>query len=197
MKSNEVKCVWNWFTIADIEREEKWLNEMASAGWLLEKWDGCFRYTFRRGERGAWLYKIDMVEDGAKGLDGEEYVAFLDECGIEVACRHKQWLFLRKRVVDGPFATAAALYSRLRITNKVYGYAIRALCYLAVICFVATALSMLGRSLTEGNLHDFFEGVSTGLGLGLTLGLTLFYVPAITKLRKQMDKLIQEIGVKN
>ena len=29
MKSSEVKCVWNWFTIADIEREEKWLNEMA------------------------------------------------------------------------------------------------------------------------------------------------------------------------
>lgn len=197
MKNSEVKCVWNWFTIADIEREEKWLNEMAAAGWLLEKWDGRFRYTFRRGERGAWLYKIDMVEDGAKGLDGEEYVSFLGECGIEVACRHNQWLFLRKRVVDGPFDTTDALYARLRITNKVYSYAIRALCYLVVICFVAMAISMLGRGLTYGNIHDFFEGVSIGLGLGLTLGLTLFYVPAITKLRKKMDELVKEIGVKN
>lgn len=197
MKNSEVKRVWNWFTIADIEREEKWLNEMAAAGWLLEAWNGGCRYTFRRGERGAWLYKIDMVEGDARGLDGEEYVSFLGECGIEVACRHKKWLFLRKRIVDGPFDTADALYSRLRITNKVYGYAIRALCYMVVICFAAMMLSMLGRNLTEGSLRDFCEGVSIGLGLGLTLGLTLFYVPAITKLRKQMDSLVNEIGIKN
>ncbi len=197
MKNNEVKKVWNWFTIADVEREEKWLNEMAAAGWLLEKWDGGFRYTFRRGERGAWLYKIDMVEGDAKGLNGEEYIAFLNECGIEVACRHKDWLFLRKPAVDGPFDADDALYSRLRITNKVYGYATRALCYMVAICFVAIMLSMLGRDLTEGNLHDFFEGMSIGLGLGLTQGLTIFYVPAITKIRKKMDKLVKEIGVKN
>ena len=43
MKNSEVKRVWNWFTIADVEREEKWLNEMAAAGWLLEKWNGNFR----------------------------------------------------------------------------------------------------------------------------------------------------------
>ncbi len=197
MKSSEVKRVWNWFTIADVEREEKWLNEMAAAGWLLEKWNGRHRYTFHRGERGAWLYKIDMVEDGAKGLDGEEYITFLNECGIEVACRHKRWLFLRKRVSDGPFDAADALYSRLRITNKVYGYATRALCYMVVICFAAIMISILGRNLTSGNLHDIFEGMSIGLGLGLTLGLSLFYVPAITKLRKKMDKLVKEIGVKN
>ncbi len=202
MKNSEVKRVWNWFTIADIEREEMWLNEMAASGWLLEEWDGGLRYTFRRGEHGKWLYKIDMAEDGAKGLEGEEYIAFLNECGIEVACRHKKWLFLRKKVSDGPFDAADALYSRLRITNKVYSYAIRALCYLVVICFAAISLSILGSNLFEGNffegsIRDFFDGASTGLGLGLTLGLTIFYVPAITKLRKKMDKLINEIGVKN
>ena len=197
MEKYEIKKVWNWFTIADIEREEKWLNEMAAAGWLLENWNGTFRYTFRRGERGAWLYKIDMVEDDAKGLEGEEYISFLNECGIEVACRHKRWLFLRKRAVDGPFDAEDALYSRLRITNKVYSYAIRALCILVIICFAAMGLSIAGSNVCSGALRDFFEGVSMGLGIGLILGLTLFYVPAITKIRKKMDRLVREIGVKN
>ena len=197
MKNSEVKRVWNWFTIADVEREEKWLNEMAAAGWLLEKWNGNFRYTFRRGERGAWLYKIDMIDDEERGLDGEVYINFLNECGIEVAYRYKKWLFLRKRAVDGPFDTANDLYSRLRITNKVYSYSIRVLCYLVVTCFVTIAISMLGYNLLEGNLRYFFEGISTGAGFGLVLGLTFFFIPAITKIRKEMDRLVREIGVKN
>ena len=197
MKNSEVKRVWNWFTIADVEREEKWLNEMSAAGWLLEKWNGNFRYTFRRGERGAWLYKIDMVDEEERGLDGETYINFLNECGIEVAYRYKKWLFLRKRAVDGPFDTANDLYSRLRITNKVYSYSIRVLCYLVVACFVTIAISMLGYNLLEGNLRYFFEGISTGAGFGLVLGLTFFFIPAITKIRKEMDRLVREIGVKN
>ena len=197
MKNSEVKRVWNWFTIADVEREEKWLNEMAAAGWLLEKWNGNFRYTFRRGERGAWLYKIDMIDDEERGLDGEVYINFLNECGIEVAYRYKKWLFLRKRAVDGPFDTANDLYSRLRITNKVYSYSIRVLCYLVVACFVTIAISMLGYNLLEGNLRYYFEGISIGAGFGLVLGLTFFFLPAITKLRKKMDRLVREIGVKN
>lgn len=197
MKNSEVKRVWNWFTIADVEREEKWLNEMAAAGWLLEKWNGNFRYTFRRGERGAWLYKIDMIDEEERGLDGETYINFLNECGIEVAYRHKKWLFLRKRAIDGPFDTANDLYSRLRITNKVYSYSIRVLCYLVVACFVTIAISMLGYNLLDGNLRYFFEGISTGAGFGLVLGLTFSFIPAITKLRKKMDRLVREIGVKN
>lgn len=197
MENYEVKKVWNWFTIADVEREEEWLNEMAAAGWLLEAWDGLFRYTFRRGEKGVWLYKIDLVEDDAKGLDGQEYINFLNECGIEVACRYKRWLFLRKKAVDGPFDTEDALYSRLRITNKVCSYAVRALCILVTMCFVAMVLSIVGRNICSDALRDFFEGVSAGLGIGLTLGLAIFYVPAITKVRKKMDKLVREIGVKN
>ena len=197
MKNSEVKRVWNWFTIADVEREEKWLNEMAAAGWLLEKWNGNFRYTFRRGERGAWLYKIDMIDDEERGLDGETYINFLNECGIEVAYRYKKWLFLRKRAVDGPFDTANDLYSRLRITNKVYSYSIRVLCYLVVACFVIIAISMLGYNLLEGNMRYFFEAISTGAGFGLVLGLTFSFIPAITKIRKEMDRLVREIGVKN
>ena len=197
MKNSEVKRVWNWFTIADVEREEKWLNEMSAAGWLLEKWNGNFRYTFRRGERGAWLYKIDMIDDEERGLDGETYINFLNECGIEVAYRYKKWLYLRKRAVDGPFDTANDLYSRLRITNKVYSYSIRVLCYLVVACFVIIAISMLGYNLLEGNMRYFFEAISTGAGFGLVLGLTFSFIPAITKIRKEMDRLVREIGVKN
>ena len=150
-------------------------------------------------ELAAKVEPLEQVIDRMKELLRARHIDRLriGECGIEVACRHKEWLFLRKRAVDGPFDTTDALYSRLRITNRVYGYATRALCYLVVICFVAMSISMLGRSLTDGNIHDFFEGVSIGLGLGLTWGLTLFYVPAITKLRKQMDRLVKEIGIKN
>lgn len=197
MKNQELKKVWNWFTIADVEREEKWLNDMSAAGWLLEDWNGSFRYTFRRGERGAWLYKIDMIDDEERGLDGEAYINFLNECGIEVAYRHKKWLFLRKRTVDGPFDAADALYSRLRITNKIYSYAIRVLCIFVVICFVAMLLSLIGSSIFTGSLGDFLEGIGMGCGLGLAQGLAIFYIPIITRIRKRMDRLVREIGVKN
>ena len=48
MEKKESKKVWRFYTIADYEKEENFLNEMARDGWNLTAVGFC-RYIFRRG----------------------------------------------------------------------------------------------------------------------------------------------------
>ena len=61
MEKKDIKKLWRFYTIADYEREESFLNEMARAGWNLTAVGFC-RYIFRRGNAGEFIYKLDMVE---------------------------------------------------------------------------------------------------------------------------------------
>ena len=121
------KKVWNFFTIAQWEEEEKWLSDMARNGWNLVGVNCLLRYVFEKGNAGEYIYKLDLPDNLEHGMDESAYCNFLAECGIEVVCKQKQWLYLRKRAADGPFAEKDDLVAKLQMTNKAYDYAIRTL----------------------------------------------------------------------
>ena len=113
MEKKEIKKLWRFYSIADYEKEEAFLNEMARAGWNLTAVGFC-RYIFRRGNEGEYIYKLDMVERTESDEVKESYFNFLTECGIRVVGEFKDWIYLQKRASEGPFDMKNDKYTRLR-----------------------------------------------------------------------------------
>lgn len=191
------KKVWNFFTIAQWEEEEQWLNNMARNGWHLVRINGLLRYVFEKGTAGEYIYKLDLPDHLEHGMDEQAYCSFLAECGIDVVCKQKQWLYLRKKATDGPFAEKDDLFAKLQMTNKAYSYAIRTLsmllrCFAIMIAIFGIALCVVSHP----DINNLFEGVIMGIGVGAIIAITLIWVPLINSLRKKMNSLIAEIGIK-
>ena len=189
------KKVWNFFTIAQWEEEEQWLNEMARNGYNLIGVKCFVRYIFEQGTPGEYIYKLDLPDNLEHGMDDKAYCNFLAECGIDVVCKQKQWLFLRKKAADGPFNEQGDMFAKLKMTNKAYSYAIRILSRLlrtfAILIFVdILVMCLIGYS-------DILASIVNGIGIGAIFALTIVWVPLMDSLRKKMNTLINEIGVKH
>lgn len=191
------KKVWNFFTIAQWEEEEQWLNDMARNGWHLARINCLLRYVFEKGTPGEYIYKLDLPDNLEHGMDEQAYCSFLAECGIDVVCKQKQWLYLRKKATDGPFAEKDDLFAKLQMTNKAYSYAIRTLSMLLRIFAVMIAIFIVALCVvSHPEISALFEGVIMGIGEGAIIAITLIWVPLINSLRKKMNSLIAEIGIK-
>ena len=189
------KKVWNFFTIAQWEEEEQWLNEMARNGYNLIGVKCFVRYIFEQGTPGEYIYKLDLPDNLEHGMDDKAYCNFLAECGIDVVCKQKQWLFLRKKAADGPFNEQGDMFAKLKMTNKAYSYAIRILSRLlrtfAILIFVdILVMCLIGYS-------DILASIVNGIGIGAIFALTIVWVPLMDSLRKKMNALVNEIGVKH
>lgn len=113
----EYRTCWRFYWIADYDREERWLNEMAAAGWNFVRTDG-FRFVFRKGTPGEFCYKIDLMERNGDDCVREEYFNFLTDCGNRIVCEYKDWLYLQRAAADGPFEAAEDAYARLRVVKR-------------------------------------------------------------------------------
>lgn len=195
MEEQITKRVWRFWTIAEYEQEEQWINEMAREGWALTAVGFC-RFIFRRTRPGEFTYKLDMVERTTQDEVKESYFNFLTECGIRIVGEYKDWIYLQKRAADGPFDMKNDTYAKLRKVNKIYSFAIRTICRLLRIFMVLIMLfSMVELFVEDPGIIDFSRGMMAGIGIGSVIALTLIWVPIVKKLRRQVNKLIDEIGV--
>lgn len=198
MATTEYKKVWNFFFISQVDEEEQWINSMARAGWDFVRVNWCSRYIFKRGIPGQYIYKIDLPENLPHGLGKEEYYNFLTECGIRIVHEKKEWMYLQKRASDGPFNREGDMFAKLKSANKSYSYAIRTLCtLLKIICAKLIVVLLAQMVTTNPSVSNFLMGITMGIGIGTTLSVTFIWVPIITSLRKRINSLIDEIGIKN
>ena len=94
------------------EKEETWLNEMAASGWHCV--DYLFgRYLFEKGEPGAYIYRIQLLEYYTNHAESATYLEFLEDAGVEVIASHTRWVYLRKKAADGPFELFSDKESRI------------------------------------------------------------------------------------
>jgi hypothetical protein len=196
MEKKEIKKLWRFYSIADYEKEEAFLNEMASAGWNLTAVGFC-RYIFRRGNEGEYIYKLDMVERTESDEVKESYFNFLTECGIRVVGEFKDWIYLQKRASEGPFDMKNDTYTKLRHVNKVYSFSLRTLCNLLRILTGIMLILILVQTLMSNNIivTEFCNGAMLGVGVGSLVALVIIWVPIVNKLRCKINKLIDDIGV--
>ena len=197
MATKMTKRVWNFFTIAQWEEEEQWLNAMARNGWNLVRIDALVRYVFERGTAGEYIYKLDLPDGMERGMDEQQYCDFLKECDIDVVCHQKQWLFLRKKAADGPFDEKSDVVAKLKMTNKAYDYAVRTLSALLRVFAVLLGINIFALYLFNNpTICDCLQSVITGMGVGTIIALTAIWIPIMNKLRKKMNALIREITIK-
>ncbi|MBO5818909.1 MAG: DUF2812 domain-containing protein, partial [Bacteroidales bacterium] len=157
---------------------------------------GFCRYIFRRGNEGEFIYKLDMVERGESDEVKESYFNFLSDCGMRVVGEFKDWIYLQKPASEGPFDKKNDTYARLRHVNKVYSFSLRTVCNLlrlfAGIMVVLILLQLLSNNVS---LSEFCNGVMLGVGVSSLIALVIIWVPIVNKLRCQVNKLIDDIGV--
>lgn len=196
MEKKEIKKLWRFYSIADYEKEEAFLNEMARAGWNLTAVGFC-RYIFRRGNEGEYIYKLDMVERTESDEVKESYFNFLTDCGIRVVGDFKDWIYLQKRASDGPFDMKNDTYAKLRQVNKVYSFSLRTVSnLLRIFAGIVLVLILLQAFLSDNSsVAEFCNGVILGVGVGSLIALVLIWVPIVNKLRCKVNKLIDDIGV--
>lgn len=191
----ETKRYFRYYTIADYEREQKWLNAMSRSGWNFVRTNG-FIYTFEKGTPGEYIYKIDLPNDSMTDVEVDAYYKFMEECGIEVVSSFKFWRYLRKKSADGPFDAANNTMGQLLMVNKAYGVATKMLCIvIAIFAIVILALN-IALSFVTGIAADFMSGVVYGIASSGFLAMAIIMVPIIQRLRTRMNELIDEIQIK-
>jgi len=109
---DERKTVRKWFWVWDFEKEERWLNEMAMAGWVLDS-VGLITYHFVRCEPGEYIIRTEM-----RRYD-EAYVSFMKETGAEYVGRMMMWIYFRKKAAEGPFDLFSDIDSRINHLNRI------------------------------------------------------------------------------
>ncbi len=102
----------------DHEKEEAWLNRMASRGWYLYR-RGWLGYYFQQGAPDQYTYRVRLLPDWAKGDKRHEYFDFMWESGVEVICKAGRWCYFRKPTADGAFELAADVRSMIRRATRI------------------------------------------------------------------------------
>lgn len=194
MKKKKI-CI-GYYTIADYEKEEKWLNEMSRKGWNLIQTCGVI-FTFEQGTPGEYIYKIDLPNEKMTDDEVDSYYKFMADCGIETVCTFKSWRYLRKKKSDGTFDMADNTLTQLAMVNKAYSLASKMINTLLVIFAILIASAAIVSAFTGGRLAEFMICVSAGISTSSIIALTIFFVPISRRLRLRMNKLIEEIQIKN
>ena len=100
---SEEKRVVRMFFAWEDDREERWLEQMAAAGWHLVK--GGIVFRFRRGEPAAVRYRLDYRERFK--LDRDEYYGLFRDAGWEPVGDFFNWHYFRSPAA----AQAPEIYS--------------------------------------------------------------------------------------
>lgn len=147
----------------DHDKEEAWLNEMASRGWNLFR-RGWLGYRFKQSEPGEYVYRVRLLPDWATGDRRHQYFELMWASGVEVICKAGRWGYFRKHAAEGVFELSSDLDTLTRRASRIaWRFAIAALVLLPV------SLRLLDHDMTvrfewAGTVGIVFLGVSAVLG---------------------------------
>ncbi|SFR58072.1 DUF2812 domain-containing protein [Anaeromicropila populeti] len=107
-----------WRFFYNYEKETVWLNKMAQEGYLLvDYW--WTRYTFEKGIPGSYVYALEFLEHMHTHPESQQYIAFLEEMGVEVVGRYMHWISVRKKTEDGPLELYTDTASQIEKLNRI------------------------------------------------------------------------------
>lgn len=107
------KVIRKWFWAWNFEKEEQWLNEMSAKGLALVDYTFC-RYTFEECGPGEYVYKIQLLENLPSHPEGEQYIRFMEDAGIEEVASYMRWVYFRKKNDGRPFELFSDIGSRIK-----------------------------------------------------------------------------------
>lgn len=194
----EKKRYFRFFTIADFEQEQEWLNSMSRSGWNFVHTNGIV-YTFEKGTPGEYIYKIDLPRENMTDAEVAHYYDFMKECGVEVVDQFKMWRYLRQKANSQDFKVANDTLSQLVMVNKAYAHATHLLGIIIVLVAVIMLVGSVVISLSApmSRVAQFLEGLITGLSTSSIIALALIFVPIVGRLRRRMNQLVEKLQIEN
>jgi len=164
----------------DYEKEEKWLNEMSAKGMALTDYSFC-RYVFEETQNNEYTYRIELLENRPKSVEGIKYIRFLEENGVECVATYQSWAFLRKKTSEGNFYIYSDSESRLKYYMRVYRL-------WSTVMWFEFAIAMLNFLAIIVNLKNDILYINLFCTIFLTILGTLFL-----KLKSSLKKKIKEL----
>jgi len=111
------KTVFKWFWLWNFEKEEKWLNDMASKG-LAMAGVGFAQYTFDESAPGEYVIRLEMLKQHPGHPESQSYIRFLEEMGAEHVATLFRWVYFRKKSDGAAFNLFSDIDSRIRHLNR-------------------------------------------------------------------------------
>ena len=133
------KIFWIW----QLEKEQAWINEMASHGYSLEH-AGRLTFEFDETEPGKYIYKEIFLKGWGESVENIKYFRFLEEMGIKVVCYINYpgtcWVYTRALREDYPdgIELYSDIDSKINYQKVMAGYMI----FVTVATLFASALNL-------------------------------------------------------
>ena len=132
------KTVRRWIWAWRFDVEERWLNEEAARGWVLDGVGYC-TYEFKSCEPGEYAVRLEPLQNAVDTNVSQEYIAFVEETGAEYVGRVMKWVYFRKKVADGGFELFSDIDSRIRHLKRI----------LELVAFVAGGNLLAGLNMLQ------------------------------------------------
>lgn len=169
----------------DKDKEEKWLNDMASQGWALTNFFLCV-YTFEKCEEGEYTYRIDLMDDVASTQKSRDYIKFVEDTGAEYVDSWFRWVFFRKKTIYGEFVLYTDIDSKIKNYKSIRN--------------MFAVVSMLELLIFINLIFNFFEHeefyTSSLFFIGLIFMLFAILASAAIKTNMKISKLVREKSIK-
>ena len=185
------RVIHKLFFIWQLEKEQAWVNEMASHGYSLEH-AGRFTFEFDETEPDKYIYKEIFLKGWGESAENVKYFKFLEEMGIKVVCYINYpgtcWVYIRALKEEYP--NGIELYSD--IDSKINYQKVMAGYLIFVIVFMLFAgllnLSVVVNSLVRYDTFMMLNALCAGINFALCIAAVIAMVKAfvnIGKLKKE------------
>ena len=130
---SERKTVRKWIWVWDFDKEERWLNEMALEGWVLDGVGWC-TYHFKKCEPGEYTVRLEMRPSD------DAYLSFMEDTGAEYVGRMMMWIYFRKKAADGAFDLFSDIDSKIAHLDRI-GKMLAVIGGLNLVCAIMNAVN--------------------------------------------------------
>ncbi|MGT2718250.1 DUF2812 domain-containing protein [Streptococcus oricebi] len=159
----KTKTKWRIFTIADYEKEEKWLRSMHAQGWKFVGFNGLFHFEECQPE--DVVYKLDYCQIASEERDS--YIQLFTDYGWEYIDTCVNFSYFRKPAKDIQEEEEGDLYNPQSKTMMMQRLA-RQLVFILLSMIVSGYLfweRLLGHSFGKELMYDAFYILFTALYL--------------------------------
>lgn len=178
------KIYWNY------EKEERWLNEMASKGLHFIDYTFC-RYLFVKGAPAEYVYRIELLPNLVAHPESQSYIEFMESVGVEYMGKWWRWVFFRKKASLGPFEIFSDYDSKIRHYKRVSAL-MGSLGALNLFAFLLNVANGIISASVRNNSHifNFFTYISPLVLLNGIIAVCLTWL--VISFMKKVKRLKKE-----
>ena len=176
------KLFWVW----NYDKEEKWLNEMASQGLLLTS-VGHGKYEFEACEPGEYIVRMEYLKKIPIKSKNHEYISFVEETGAErINSSGARWAYFKKRSSEGNFEIFSDYSSRIKHIERIQS-GLSSFTIYALICTVISTLISIAQYILNERVALIFILSSVAFFVGCIINFI-----GIHKLQRKRNELAKE-----